>query len=76
MNSSTRREIIRDIISFNKFVPLPFYTILLVSKKDKKHTWILQSGSKIAYIVNEQIDHRFRITDKTKRVLEINHIKT
>ena len=46
-----------------------------MSNYDKKNQWILQSGLKIAYIINERIDHRFRVTDKTKNVLEIKNEK-
>lgn len=47
-----------DFFVDNK-VPLP----------EKDRTWILASGRKIVWIVGLRIDHRFRITENTKRVL-------
>jgi len=47
-----------DFFVDNK-VPLP----------EKERTWILASGRKIVWIIGLRIDHRFRITGNTKRVL-------
>jgi len=49
---------ISDFFVDNK-VPLP----------DKERAWILASGRKIVWIVGYRIDHRFRITERTKKVL-------
>jgi tRNA(Ile)-lysidine synthase len=49
---------VSDFFVDNK-VPLP----------EKDQTWILASGRKIVWIVGLRIDHRFRITKQTKRVL-------
>lgn len=49
---------ISDFFVDNK-VPIP----------DKERAWILASGRKIVWIIGYRIDHRFRITDKTKKVL-------
>jgi tRNA(Ile)-lysidine synthase len=49
---------VSDFFVDNK-VPLP----------EKDQTWILASGRKIVWIVGLRIDHRFRITEQTKRVL-------
>jgi len=35
----------------------------------KERTWILANGKKIVWIMGHRIDHRFRITDKTTRIL-------
>jgi len=36
---------------------------------EKNSTWLLASGKKIVWIMGQRIDHRFRITPDTKRVL-------
>jgi tRNA(Ile)-lysidine synthase len=36
---------------------------------EKERTWIMASGKKIVWIMGQRIDHRFRITEKTRRVL-------
>jgi len=38
---------------------------------EKERTWILVSGSRIAWIAGYRIDDRFRITDRTKEILMI-----
>jgi tRNA(Ile)-lysidine synthase len=38
---------------------------------EKGRTWILTSGNKIVWIMGLRIDNRFRITDKTKRVIKL-----
>jgi len=35
----------------------------------KERTWILANGKKIVWIMGQRIDNRYRITDKTRRVL-------
>ncbi len=37
----------------------------------KKHTWILTSGNKIAWIMGMRIDNRFRISRETKKILKL-----
>jgi tRNA(Ile)-lysidine synthase len=44
-----------------------------VSLPDKKKIWILESGDKIAWLVSHRIDDRFKITDKTQKILLIEH---
>jgi len=36
---------------------------------EKERTWIMASGKKIVWIMGQRIDHRFRITEKTRKVL-------
>ena len=36
---------------------------------EKESTWIMASGKQIVWIMGQRIDHRFRITDLTQRVL-------
>lgn len=41
----------------------------------KEAVWILESGQRIVWIVGEQIDERFRVTDATSTVLHIHQKK-
>ena len=41
------------------------------SRLDKENIFILESGGKIAWIIGDRIDNRFRITDTTKKGLLI-----
>jgi tRNA(Ile)-lysidine synthase len=36
---------------------------------EKERTWIMASGKKIVWIMGHRIDHRFRITRETRRVI-------
>jgi tRNA(Ile)-lysidine synthase len=36
---------------------------------EKESTWILASGKNIVWIIGQRIDHRYRITEKTMKVL-------
>jgi tRNA(Ile)-lysidine synthase len=38
---------------------------------DKENCWLLWSGDKIIWVVGHRIDNRFRITSKTRKVLQI-----
>lgn len=49
---------ISDFFVDNK-VPVP----------DKERAWLLASGRKVVWIIGYRIDHRFRITGQTKKVL-------
>ncbi len=46
-----------------------FFVDQKVPVPEKERTWILASGKKIVWIMGRRIDHRFRITNQTKRVL-------
>jgi tRNA(Ile)-lysidine synthase len=52
-----------------------FFTDCKLSLDEKENTWILCSGEKIVWIVGHRIDNRFRITSKTKEVLQIKWLK-
>ena len=52
-----------------------FFTDNKFSIDDKENTWILCAGGKIIWIVGHRIDNRFRITSKTKEVLQIKWLK-
>jgi tRNA(Ile)-lysidine synthase len=41
------------------------------SKTQKENTWVLESASRIVWVIGHRIDDRFKITDKTKEVLQI-----
>jgi tRNA(Ile)-lysidine synthase len=69
---------IRHWLHGDHFVPLgmdqmkkvsDFFVDEKVSVPEKERTWILAYGKKIAWIMGHRIDNRFRITEKTKRVL-------
>lgn len=45
------------------------------SEEQKKSTLILTSGDDIVWILGERADNRFRIDEKTKRVLELRYVK-
>lgn len=48
---------------------------LLIDQKvalhDKEHIWILESGKRIVWVAGIRADERFKITDRTQRVLRI-----
>jgi tRNA(Ile)-lysidine synthase len=46
-----------------------FFVDEKVPVPEKECTWILASGRKIVWIMGYRIDNRFRITDRTRRVL-------
>ena len=64
----------------DKFVPLgmkgkkkvsDYLTDRKFSLYDKENQWVVCSGEDIVWLVNERLDHRFRVTDGTKRILII-----
>ncbi|MFH2143146.1 MAG: tRNA lysidine(34) synthetase TilS [Bacteroidota bacterium] len=50
-----------DFFSDNKF-----------SIIDKSETWILTSESDIVWVVNHRIDNRYKVTNNTKNIFEVN----
>jgi tRNA(Ile)-lysidine synthase len=43
---------------------------------EKKHVWILESGGEIAWVINQRIDERFRISADTKRIFLIEYLES
>lgn len=54
---------VSDYLVNNK-VPLP----------DKQHVWVLESKGRIIWLVNYRIDNRFKITNNTPNILQIEFI--
>jgi tRNA(Ile)-lysidine synthase len=48
-----------------------FFTDRKYSLLRKQNTWLLLSGGRIAWVVGERIDDRFRIDDKSQSCLEL-----
>jgi len=72
--------IIRRWIHGDYFFPLgmeqikklsDFFVDEKVSVPEKERTWIMASGKKIVWIMGYRIDHRFRITPSTSRILRL-----
>lgn len=42
-----------------------------MSLREKEEVWIVETASKIAWIVGKRIDNRFKITSKTKKILSL-----
>jgi tRNA(Ile)-lysidine synthase len=49
-----------------------FLIDLKCSPTEKEKTWVLEMRRKIIWVVNLRIDERFRITDRTKKILKIS----
>ena len=48
-----------------------FFVDNKIAVPEKQQTWIMASGKKIVWIMGHRIDHRFRITDQTTRILKL-----
>jgi tRNA(Ile)-lysidine synthase len=48
-----------------------FFTDLKLSIADKEEVWVLLSGDDILWVAGLRIDDRYKITNRTKKILEI-----
>ncbi|MGQ0738303.1 MAG: tRNA lysidine(34) synthetase TilS, partial [Bacteroidota bacterium] len=48
-----------------------FLIDLKLSKSDKEKVWVIESNSRIIWLVGHRIDERFKVTDKTINVLQL-----
>jgi tRNA(Ile)-lysidine synthase len=49
-----------------------FFIDQKLSKTEKENTWVLEMNKKIIWILGRRIDERFKVTDKTKNILQLS----
>jgi tRNA(Ile)-lysidine synthase len=69
----------------DRFVPLGMkgskkVSDFLVDQKvplpEKSNIWVIESGGQIVWIVNHRIDERFKVTDGTTEILQVQYTDT
>ena len=51
-----------------------FLTDRKLSLVEKENTWVMEMDKKIAWVVGQRIDDRFKVTAQTKNVLQVTYI--
>ena len=49
-----------------------FFIDFKLSLPEKEKAWVIESNKKIIWIIGKRIDDRFKVTSKTKSVLEFS----
>lgn len=51
-----------------------YFTDRKYSLKDKSEKWVILSGEDIVWVVNERLDDRFKITNKSKNIIIVEYV--
>lgn len=49
-----------------------YFTDRKMNLHEKEQIWLILSGNDVVWIIGERMDDRYKVSDKTKRVLQIN----